>query len=155
MPTGKETATRPGTAEHQAAVENLAALKAEEAQITQSIPQEVVIGNDVAQMQARRIALRSQIETAEEAVRALRPFAAIEEQAALRRALDAASEVRRENQRRAAEAQTLYDDLMRQADDADKQVRHWKYTAVDGVFTAVVQLDRHIAEHGDLSGGVQ
>jgi hypothetical protein len=153
MPT-KET-TRPGIAEHQAAVDKLAALKTEEAQITDSIAREVVVGNDIAPLQARRVAVRASIETAEEAVKALRPHAAREEQAILRRDLDAAHKVRDENRRKAAEAQKLGDDLVRQADEAFEQVQFWKYRAVDTVFTLTEQLRRHVTEHGDFSEGVQ
>ena len=154
MPT-KETTRPPGIAEHQAAVEKLAALKAEEAQLTDSITREVVVGNDVAPLQARRVAVRASIETAEEAVKALRPHAAREEQAILRRDLDAAQEVRVENRRKAAEAQVLGDDLVRQADEAFDQVQFWKYRAADRVFSITEQLRRHVAEHGDFSEGVQ
>lgn len=153
MPT-KET-TRPGIAEHQAAVDKLAAVKAEEAQITASIAREVVVGNDVGPLQARRVAVRASIETAEEAVKTLRPFAAIEEQGALRRELAAAIEVRDENRRKAAEEQARGDDLVRQADEAFDRVQFWKYKAVDRVFTTTEQLRRHIVEHGDLSEGAQ
>jgi hypothetical protein len=152
MPT-KETATRPGILELQAAVEKLSALKAEEEQITASIAQEVVVGNDVGPLQARRVAVRASIETAEEAVKALRPFAAAEEQALLRSDLDAAHKVRDENRRKAAEAQTLGDDLVRQADAAYDQVQFWKYKAADRVFTLTEQLRRHVETWGDLSGG--
>ena len=147
----KETA-RPGILEHQAAVDKLAALKAEEAQITDSITREVVVGNDVAPLQARRVAVRASIETAEEAVKALRPHAAREEQAILRRDLDAAHKVRDENRRKAAEAQVRGDDLVRQADEAFNQVQFWKYQAVDAVFSTTERLRRHVAEHGDFSG---
>jgi hypothetical protein len=151
MPT-KETAARPGIAEHKAATEKLAALNAEVARISDLIPQEAVVGNDVSALQARRVALRSEIETTEEAITALRPHAAVEEQAIMRRHLTACQQVRQENSQRAREAQAHYDDLSRQLDETAKQVDHWRFRAVDGVFTAVQHLERHIAEHGDLSG---
>ncbi|MGA9018019.1 MAG: hypothetical protein WB438_03670 [Candidatus Cybelea sp.] len=149
MSTSTEAAhtKRPGITEHQAAVENAASLRTEIAQVSQQIQHAPLTGDDASRLQARRLALRSQLETAEEAVETLRPFADDEMDAKLLAELDAAIGRQAIINEQIVEQTARVKGAERALDDATAELMRLRYRTSGGVFEAQQRLNRHRRQH--------
>lgn len=99
---------------------------------------------------ARSEAIAARLSELDELDRVLQPHVRKEERMRLIAEQLAAFELRKQNQRKAAEVQAHLDDLAAQVAEAEKLLHRWKTTEPDGVFGSSQRLTRHRNLHPEI-----